>query len=495
MAERSVLDAQRAVGNHAVTAALGPAQATVQRRPEPSGAAPVAEAVLPTVSVARTLLERAEELACGTPHDLASAEVILRGLADWLHRDANAGARARAFRSLGMAKTTAMTVTGRSVDAVTSLRRKLALARRYDAARPMRRSTWRYHRMEFDVGAEFLEVLTGERTLEQTAAPAIEQGGWTTVEMAIGAIPVVGALVAVGEAIVGRDLSGRKLTGTERALIGGLGVFSEIGLIARGARAATTAARLRILSRAKVAMLRNLSRAQALVLVAGARALTAAERTWLKQFARILRAGQQLTAKQIVKAHRLLAKMNEGAMVSAALRRNASRLAGATGVVLDVAGATLSAAERRIAEVLRTHFGASRILALAEQGGIAGDVRGVSTADFVVERTLVEAYSPTSAKLSKIMNEIGAKHTQAGVIAVDLTATSVDTASVRAQLGRLWADPNRIDISRIIVVEGTTVTADVTRPAALTPTDALTAAGAAGRSTGQGAGGARRGRR
>ena len=341
-----------------------------------------------------------------------------------------------------------------------------------------------------------MEVLTGERTLTQTVGPAIHRAAWGTLDLYLSAIPVVGSLVAIGESIVGRDLSGRKLSGTERALMGGLAVLSELGLLLRAGAAINTAARLRVLSTAKVAILRNLGQAQALYLVAGARVLTFSEKRWLEYLARIVKSGGQLTAKQIVQAHRLLAKMGEGAMVAAALRRNAQQLASATGVVLDVMGATLTAAERRVAEVLMKHFGVQKILCLADLGSspAGGVARGVPTADFVVvgpRPGLVEAYSPVSTNLAQIMERIGVKHRQAGVIAVDLTATSVDTAAVKGQLAKLWGDPNRIDISRVIIIKGQQVTADIARPAALTVTEL----GSAVRAGAQGAAGARRGDR
>ena len=108
----------------------------------PSGAVPVAEAVRPTVSIARALLGRAEELACNTPPDFAGADVILEGLGVWLDRVADRNKRSQVFRSLGFGAQAAMFATGQSIDAISSLRRRISLERGYRPLQASRRTWW-----------------------------------------------------------------------------------------------------------------------------------------------------------------------------------------------------------------------------------------------------------------------------------------------------------------------------------------------------------------
>jgi hypothetical protein len=481
-AENWVLAVQRSAGNHAAaTLFCHHSERVVQRAPAPSGADPVRDVVNPTVSIARALLARAEELACGTPAELEGAGAILRGLADWLAEDASPNRRAEAFRSLGFAKQTAMMATGHSIDAISGLQRRLALERRYNPSGPMPRTMWQYHRREFDIGGEFLEVLTGERTLSETVAPAIEQGAMVTIEIGVGSLPVAGALVAIGEALIGRNLSGRKMSRIERALVGGLGVLSEIGLLVRGIRAATTAARLRILARAEVALLRNLGYTQAVVLVAGVRTLTSSERRLLRVLAQTVRRGGTLTAEQIAEANRLLSKMDEGAFIASALERNKQQLGTATGLIVE-AGARPSVHERRVADALMQHFGSDRILALADRGAAPGAAPGLQSADFLVNRTLVDTYAPTTRSLNTLIKEIGKKQSQAGVVALDLVHGGFERAQAVSEITRaLWGNPRYAGISRVLIVEGRQVTADLARPATFTVGEGAVAAGAAAR--------------
>jgi hypothetical protein len=430
---------------------------------------------LPTVSTARALLKRAEELACSAPPDFDAAYAILTGLEDWLDSDANRNRRADAFRSMGFAKQSALLTTGYAIDAISNLRRQTSLWRNASPTTPMRQHVWRYYRTTFDIGTEFLEVVTGERAVNQTITPALEAGAWTTIDIYVTSLPVVGSLVSIGEATLGRDLSGRKLSPTERALIGGLTVLSEIGTIFRATEGVTSALRLSALSRLSNAALQNVGRMEAVMLVAGARALTSRQKALLRQFAQLIRSGARLSADQLLEATRLLAKVDEGAMIAVARSRNARQLATGVGVLVE-AGAKPSAVERHIAAIVQEYLGAPNILALAER-------EVVPTAEFLLGRTLIDAYAPTTSKVANLVGEIGKKHRQAGVIAVDLSRAPVRTAQVEAEISRVgfWGHPDRVDISRIIVIDGGRVTADLARPSALTLESAATAGGTVGR--------------
>jgi hypothetical protein len=451
--------------------------ARVQRAPAKAGGSETTEFVRPRVSIALSILQRARELACNEPPDLAGALTLVTGLEDWMDEVANINRRMEAFRSLRFAKQTALETTGHSIDAVTSLRRRIRLWM-YDSdgpAPPMHRSIWDYHVSEFEVGMQFLEVLTGERTLEQTDAGAIEAASLTSMDLLISMMPVVGTALMIGEAIVGRDLAGRKLSGVHRAILGGVAILSELGVIVRAAKATTEAARIAALSRAEVSVLRDISQARAVGLVAGARSLTGAERTLLKRLAGMVRAGEELTAQDLVTANRLLGKMNEAGMVAEALERNAGRLEGATGLVVEE-GAQISQSTRQIGEKLLRTGVFKKGLALKE---LPGHLQ-IQTADFVMDGQLVEGYAVKARSIRNVIGEIANYHRQAGTFAVDLSSSTIKSADFVEQLGRLWGRPDATDISRVIVMEGEQIT-DVARPSSVGPADAATIGGVAAR--------------
>lgn len=450
----------------------------LQRRAVPSGAQRTSAPTVPTVTAALLLLERAEELACQDPPDLRSAENILEGLHEWLSQDAGYAKRLQAFRGLGASKTTALLTSGYPGAAVRALRFATHVARKSN--RPMRHSEWRHNRHKFIAGSEFLEVVTGERTLAETSAPSMDRAGSITLEVVAGLTPAIGFLVAIGEAIVGRDLSGRRLSGTERAIIGGLGLLSEIRLIVGASRAVTQAARLRILSRAPVEILKNLSRSQALKLVASARALTRSERAWLMQKARVLTRGAILSEEELMRAHRLLGKMDEAGRIAEAVAENA-RTSTKVGVVVDVRRTgTVTQTELDAAELLRSHLGARQALIMAES-----TVDGVSSADLAIGGKIFEVFAPETNNIKKLLQRIGEKHRQAGSIAVDLSDSSVSPATLGSNLHRIWAHPERIDINRILIMKDGKVVGDLARPASMRVADTLTIAGPTIRAGGQ----------
>jgi hypothetical protein len=450
----------------------------VQRAPAQAGGSETTEFVRPNVSIALSILQRARELACNEPADLVGAYDLVAGLEEWMDEVANISRREEAFHSLGFAKETAMLTTGHSVDAVTSLRRQIALWERGSDGPdpPMHRPQWDYRIGEFEVGMEFLEVLTGERTLEQTAAPAIEEGALTTIDLLVSSMPVVGTALMIGEVIAGRDLAGHKLSGLQRAILGGVAILSELPLLIHAAGATTDAARLAALSRTEVSVLRDLSQARAAALVAGARSLTASDKDLLKRFARIVKAGGKLSAKDLVKANELLGKMNEAGMVAEALERNAAKLKGATGLVVEE-GAQLRESERQVGEKLLRTGRFKQGLALKAQP----DLKGVKTADFVMDGQLVDAYEPKSPEIRKVIEGIADYHRQAGIFAVDLSNTTIKSADLISQMGRLWGKPKATDISLVIVIDGERVI-DVARPSNLGLGDVAAIGGPAARS-------------
>jgi hypothetical protein len=473
---------QRVVGNRATCAVLANSpifsgrRRRLQRTPAPSGGVETTNFTRPRVSIALSILQRARELACNEPADLAAARTLIAGLEEWMDEVANISRREKAFRSLGFAKQVAMQSTGHSIDAVTSLHRKIALWQGDSdgPAPPMHRSQWDYHISEFEIGMEFLEVLTGERTLDQTSAPALEEGAWTTIDVLVSTMPVVGTLLVAGEAIVGRDLAGRKLSGLHRALLGGLVILSELGTLIRAASAATDALRIAALSKAEVSVLRNVSRARAVALVAGARSLTAPEKSLLKRLARLVKTGGKLSPEDLVKANALLGKMNEAGMAAEALERNAAKLQGATGLVVEE-GAQISESTKQVGEKLLKARRFKQALALKEQPGA---LQGVKTADFVMDGQLVEAYVPKSTRVDNVIKEIADYHRQAGTFAVDLSKSTIRSFDLITQLGRLWGKPQATDIGLVIVIDGELVT-DVARPSVFRLTDVAAVAGPA----------------
>jgi hypothetical protein len=441
----------------------------IQRAPQPSGAEQSTSFTRPRVSLALEILQRARELACNAPADLTGALNLMKGLEQWMDDVANPERREEVFESLGFAKETAMQASGHSVDAVSSLRRRIALWQSdTDTTTPMHRSTWDYHVSEFEIGMEFLEVLTGERQLSETVAPALEEGAWTSIDVLLATMPVIGTALIAGEAIAGRDLAGHKLSGLQRAVLGGVAILSELGPLIRAARATTDAARLAALAKADVAVLKDISRARAVGLVAGARSLTASERSTLKQLARIVEAGGKLGPKEMVQANGILGKISEQGLVAEALERNASKLEGAKGLVVDE-GTNLTPKTRSVGEKLLATGRFKQGLALAERPG-----QGVKTGDFVMDGQLVEGYQPETPRVDKVISEIASYHRQAGTFAVDLAKTSITRAELIEQLPRLWGKPEATDIGLVIVIDGDQVV-DVARPANFTLPDVAAA--------------------
>lgn len=305
---------------------------------------------------------------------------------------------------------------------------------------------------------------------------ALESVGKELIRTGIHLIPVVGSLVMIGEALVGKDIWGRKLSTTERAILGAGALLAEIGPLIRVGKTAAAASRL-----SRVA---SISRTQALRMVVMSRAMTASESEALAQMSTKIKAGKALNAAEQKLANRIMGKMTERLRVKAirAEVEAATGTASQSGRFTNL-NKSISTDEQRIGSALAKDLKSD----VVRPPDLPTTTRnsGMKNPDYILDDVAAEALSPQTGNLERLLNNIVDKHRQAGQVVVDLTHTSVSTAEFLGQVGRLWKRPNFGDVSRIIVVDGERVAAQVLAPASssLAPTIIRGAASVTSRST------------
>jgi hypothetical protein len=145
-----------------------------------------------------------------------------------------------------------------------------------------------------------------------TSIPASEVRESAEVEnarLAIHLIPIVGTLVMIGEALVGKSIFGRELHTTERVILGAGALLAEVGALISAGKVLVAANRLSTVA--------GVSRMQALRLVIASRVLTPNEVVILERLATEIKAGRSLSKVDQVLANRLIGKMTEHLRVAA----------------------------------------------------------------------------------------------------------------------------------------------------------------------------------
>ncbi|MDJ0708550.1 MAG: DUF4157 domain-containing protein [Leptolyngbyaceae cyanobacterium MO_188.B28] len=275
------------------------------------------------------------------------------------------------------------------------------------------------------------------------------------VRMYIHMLPVVGPLVMIGEALVGRDIWGRRISTFERAILGGGALLSVIGPLLRAGAAATNLVRATY----NLARVSSISRLQALQMIRGARNLTPIERTRLTQFSAKIRTGQALTQAEQTAANRILGKLAEPQRV-VSIRAEVEALTGTAsqaGRYTDLATQT-SVVENRVGQALARDLRAD-VVRVPES-----TAQGTRVGDYIINNATAELYSPTTGSLRNLLSQAASKHKQAGILVIDVTRTSVPQAEVIGSAGRLFGRPEFADVSKIIYVHNNRVAQTVLRP-------------------------------
>lgn len=461
---------QQSAGNVAVARLLSGrtdgdapvAAMVVQRNGGGTSKAAAAPPVLRSdVANAIAMFAHARALATRDPPDLATAQVLVSGIREWLGEVANPARVAEAYGDRGLAHQSAQMLVGFSVEAARSMEARIQIAADY-GSKPMSQGTWGYYSTMLSAGREYLEVLTGERPYAASEGAGIEEVGKDILEFYVSLVPIVGTLVAAGEAILGRDLSGRPLGVGQRAILGGAAVVGALGPLLRAGRAVPAAARLALVSAHSA--FGQISILEAGRLLMGTRAITPRQAARLRRLAWAVKAGRPLSVAQIREANFIISRMREGALVGETLR--AAKQTGSTARIVDLSG-HMTAEEQRAAAALSDHFG-ERVIKIAEQESVVGvNLPGARTGDFVVGRQLVEFRTVRSPRMANALSAIAKKHQQAGVVAVDLTSSSLTAEALRESAPRLWGRPEFLDVSRLLIMRGGAVVHDLRRPASM----------------------------
>jgi hypothetical protein len=269
-------------------------------------------------------------------------------------------------------------------------------------------------------------------------------------------VPVVGSLVMVGEALVGRDIWGRQLSTTERVILGAGALLAEVGAAVRAGRSVAAASR--------VSRVAGVGRIQALRMVVASRSLTQAERDALARFSSKIKAGEALTEAEQTLANRIIGKLGERMRVQA-IRAELEAATGAArrpGRFTDMSTA-VSREEQRVGEALARDLNAD-VVRPPDLPGTAA-TQGMKNPDYFVDDLAAELVSPRSGNVERVLDAVQRKHRQAGLVVVDLTHSQ--TISAELMVGnahRLWQRASFADVRRLIIVKDTRVVAELARP-------------------------------
>ena len=108
-------------------------------------------------------------------------------------------------------------------------------------------------------------------------------------------IPVAGSLIMIGEALAGKSIFGRRLSTTERIILGAGALLAEVGALIRAGKTAIAATRLSTVA--------GVSQVEALRLVMASRVLTGTEAATLERLSADIKAGRALSQADQVLAN------------------------------------------------------------------------------------------------------------------------------------------------------------------------------------------------
>jgi hypothetical protein len=413
----------------------------------------------PDVTSAILIVREARDLMTRDPPEFARAEEILQGVQQWLGEVAT---DSRIWRFYGghASYMSADIIVPTAAGAVRSMLRRLWMHRSMSPGQPMRRPLLDRDVREFEMGRDFFEVLDEERPYEASIGPAIDRGAAMTAEMYIGMVPVVGSLWMLAEAAVGREfLTGHVLSDTERVVLGAGALLAEVGTIVRGGATSVRAVQLALLS--SRTGFGRLGAVEALRLAYASRALTRTEAAAMRSLIAVIRRGGRLSAEETVLANRLVGKMREVAIVEEALAAHGAAGARRGAVALGFEAA--SADERRVANALAAHY-QTTVVRVTEQATNAGRA-GARTGDIALGGRLAEIYTPQGSNIENVIRKAVNKHGQAGTMIIDLTRSALGPNTLLGSAGRFWGRPEFADVVRLIVVHGSDVVGEATRPA------------------------------
>ena len=303
----------------------------------------------------------------------------------------------------------------------------------------------------------FVPRPSGDSFSQMLPSPSPEE----VARFGIHLIPIAGSLVMAYEAIRGRTIFGRRMSTTERVLLGAGAVLAELGPILRAGQAVVRGADA-LAAATRLSGVTRLSIAESLRLVYGARVLTAPERETIARLASQVEAGTALSAADQVVVNRLLGKLSEPAR-ALALR---AEVEATTGTAIQAGRFTVPAAGRASADEARVGNALARDLNADVVKVPESTVQGVRSGDYLLNGQFAEAYAPQTARLDNILTKASAKHQQAGLMVIDLTRSGANARDVIAAAPRIFGRPQAADLSRIIYVNGDRVVADVARPTA-----------------------------
>jgi hypothetical protein len=277
------------------------------------------------------------------------------------------------------------------------------------------------------------------------------------VRTSIYLVPIIGPLVMIGEALVGRDIWGRRISTFERAVLGAGALLSTIGPLLRG----TTSVARTVVAANNLSRTTGISRIRALWMIRGARNLSAVERSRLGSFATRVRAGEALTQAETTTLNRILGKLEEPARI-ASVRAEVTATTGTRlqpGRFTDL-GTSTSAAESRVGQALARDLNAD-VVRVAES-----TAQGRRVGDYLINNEAAEVFSPRTTNMERLLNAAQTKQKQAGILIIDTTDTTATASSVAQNIPRLFGRPSFGGVDRVIIVEGNRVITTIVRPAA-----------------------------
>lgn len=412
-----------------------------------------------SVAAAIALLKQARELALGIPHQderaLAIVDDVYRFLEGFLRDDMiRAAFKGHSFLNIMYAHE----IVGEAKGGVSIIRSFFRMGG------PPSSGTWDFNIRKVDVAREYLEVVAHDvEASESKLVAAVDTAtdwGFEAARLAVELTPLIGSLIMLGEAVVGKSISGKDLSRGERAVLGVGALLAEVGALISAGRTAVAASRL---SEAV-----GIPAAQALRMCWAARTLTEAERGLLAQLAGKVRGGAALTAKEVVLLNRLLGKLAE---VDRAIAIR-STIQATTGEATK-AGRFTNLSSRAAASEIATGQALARDLS-ADVVRIAEDATasGAKNPDYLINNVLAElvaletssaAKSPIASALTKIID----KHRQAGIVIVDLTKSVVTAPDLIGSADRLWGNPRFLDVTKLVVVRAGQVIGVIERPVSI----------------------------
>jgi hypothetical protein len=439
------------------------AEATGPQPPEGAAAPPRTH----SVAAAIALLNQAKELALAQPPQEDRALAILDDTLRFFRtigQDTNVLARLRSHG--GINASYAQILIGRATGAVSALGARIRIGQHPSQA------TWDFELRNVAVGREYLEVAAGDMEAGESAVVAgVDAAVDMSNEMmrtAVELTPFVGSIIMLGEALSGKSILGKDLSTTERAILGAGALLAEVGSLIKAGRTAVAATRLSTVTGRPLA--------ESLRLCMASRVLTEVERARLAEYALKVAKGTKLADKEVILLNRLIGKMSEADRAFAVR----AQLITETGTASQAGrftnlDAAAKASEKTIGQSLAKTLGADVVK--IETNAVAA---GAKNPDFLINNVvaeLIEIETSASGK-SPIVNALKAivdKHTQAGIVIVDVAKSVISAPELLGSMDRLWGSPRFTEVTRVIIARAGQVFAIADRPASIAGTVASTA--------------------